>query len=825
MPLQPPLTTAWQHNDPLDKTPLGISNELYGGIKVVQSIGEMLQIPVEHMQVNYTMCFVTTNLDLTEAAQYILSSVPLGGVDSESVLSDWTLVNSNYTPLPSGNVLIREGFITTNGLVLTVDGSQIEREFRAVIDGNVVFNNSLQTFNVDPTTPGNYRKDLIVLTNTSSYLVILGNPGADQTAVILPNTPANSIAIGEININDSGASDIFAYVAGAYVAYSVNQNLSLLQRLTARNNIQAVSRDTNDSRTGTLDQNNILRVTRTGGKQSTFNGDLITLRTGEDGTASSNMLDIRNTLNLGGITVQKRGSTTITGKGDSLTDFFILRLNGSNNLQRVEVNNNGIFANQRSVGNLYLTRRDELYLNYIQTVTTAGVIDNLVINEDTKLIRFTASTEINGIVPSTTINGRLIRIYNASLLPLSINDNGESSLAANRFGMATTHIIPSLSYKDFTYIDSRWRVSASGLDYEVGARIVSSEVIITSDIAGTITANWFNNVYVEYTLTDAALVFAGTPATGNFRWDLVELLSNGNTNVNSGEVGLSAVRPTPTPDALIAQEIIWNDAGKATIVERQNNDTKNVWSTLRFSTQVNPGTEGKFAKIWEGNLSKDQNFAIQISYNDPKNAVNFSGSGAGQMKASWTCDNTRNIISNTVKFFTDPGSLDAEYRLVQLSGGKAALYHKSSHYWGRVDFRIVFQSTAVRLGDFVNDGVYGSAPSAISTWNSQINGGLREKLERESNIVLFDRLDGYIIGNEAARSGDILFDFTNAKLGSETEMRHNDASAFIFPVQCKLMFDVAGISNTQDNFFLFVLTNKTPGSEVVKVFHAIEGGI
>jgi hypothetical protein len=97
-----------------------------------------------------------------------------------------------------------------------------------------------------------------------------------------------------------------------------------------------------------------------------------------------------------------------------------------------------------------------------------------------------------------------------------------------------------------------------------------------------------------------------------------------------------------------------------------------------------------------------------------------------------------------------------------------------------------------------------------------------EAVERENNTVLFDK--NYIIGNAAARTGNILFDFTGAKLGAWTEMRHADASAFTFPAEAKLMFDSADISTTDDNFFLFVLTKKS-STQIVKVFHAIEGGV
>lgn len=98
----------------------------------------------------------------------------------------------------------------------------------------------------------------------------------------------------------------------------------------------------------------------------------------------------------------------------------------------------------------------------------------------------------------------------------------------------------------------------------------------------------------------------------------------------------------------------------------------------------------------------------------------------------------------------------------------------------------------------------------------------KEAVERANNTVLFDQ--NYIIGNAGARSGNILFDFTGSKLGAWTEMKHNDGSAFTFPSEAMLMFDSADISTTADNFFLFVIT-KTSATQVVKVFHALEGGI
>jgi hypothetical protein len=227
------------------------------------------------------------------------------------------------------------------------------------------------------------------------------------------------------------------------------------------------------------------------------------------------------------------------------------------------------------------------------------------------------------------------------------------------------------------------------------------------------------------------------------------------------------------------------------------------------------------------------------------------------MKVSWTCSTSRDIISDTVKFFTDGDGIAAEFRLIQITGKKAAIYHKSSHYWSRIEFRIVFQSSSVKLNDFVSGSSYITAPAAIETFNSVVNGGAGtvtsvavsgtdgievdsgspittsgtivlglnaetirttaypEAIERANNTVLFDK--DYITGNAGARTGNILFDFTGAKLGATTYMKHQDASAFTFPAQAVLLFDAADVSITVANFFCFMLVDKTASSEKVHV--------
>jgi hypothetical protein len=84
-----------------------------------------------------------------------------------------------------------------------------------------------------------------------------------------------------------------------------------------------------------------------------------------------------------------------------------------------------------------------------------------------------------------------------------------------------------------------------------------------------------------------------------------------------------------------------------------------------------------------------------------------------------------------------------------------------------------------------------------------------ELVERENNTVLFDR--NYLIGNASPRSGNILYDFTGARLGTVTRMLHQDSSEFTFPSQTKILG--GEYNNTVVNYIWFVYSK----SELVEV--------
>jgi hypothetical protein len=114
----------------------------------------------------------------------------------------------------------------------------------------------------------------------------------------------------------------------------------------------------------------------------------------------------------------------------------------------------GTLSHSRSTINTQSVRRDELYLNYSQTVATAGTINDLAINSDCKLLILTGCDDLTGIVPVD--NTRLIRIEARGGNRI-IRDQSASSTAANRFALGADLTINAGEVYQFIYTDSRWR--------------------------------------------------------------------------------------------------------------------------------------------------------------------------------------------------------------------------------------------------------------------------------------------------------------------------------------------------------------------------------
>ena len=107
-----------------------------------------------------------------------------------------------------------------------------------------------------------------------------------------------------------------------------------------------------------------------------------------------------------------------------------------------------------------------------------------------------------------------------------------------------------------------------------------------------------------------------------------------------------------------------------------------------------------------------------------------------------------------------------------------------------------FEGTALNASDFL----------VISKYASEEN---NEPIEKETNVVSFDSLNGYIIGNASARTGNVTFDFTSEKLFSVTRMLHNSGTIPTFPAEGKIINGEYKVS--VDNFLWLCLTKKTTG--------------
>jgi hypothetical protein len=113
-----------------------------------------------------------------------------------------------------------------------------------------------------------------------------------------------------------------------------------------------------------------------------------------------------------------------------------------------------VYSDNRSNASEVLIRRDELYLNYSQTVATAGTLNDLAINADCKLLILTGCDDLTGIV--FVDNTRLIRIEAVGASRI-IRDQSASSTAANRFSLGADLTINDGEVYQFIYTTSRWR--------------------------------------------------------------------------------------------------------------------------------------------------------------------------------------------------------------------------------------------------------------------------------------------------------------------------------------------------------------------------------
>lgn len=238
------------------------------------------------------------------------------------VLEDGTEVpflTNSYLENLLGNGLIQSGTYTQNVNEITVNPDWIWR-----IANTSYQKQTTSVFNVVPAAVNFTRIDLISGNNAGEVIITQGTEVEDPAVALPPSVPANNVGLFLVFVSNSGISSFENFALSSFVRFDINnQGLSNTQRQNARLNIQALARDVADTHTGTLTQNGQLVINQQ---------NAIVIRTGEDGTASSQVVDIQNTLG-GGMRMTPRGNVVFRSRGDSLTGYAILECENNNSVR------------------------------------------------------------------------------------------------------------------------------------------------------------------------------------------------------------------------------------------------------------------------------------------------------------------------------------------------------------------------------------------------------------------------------------------------------------------------------------------------------------
>jgi hypothetical protein len=336
---------------------------------------------------------------------------------------------------------------------------------------------TITPFTISPAAVGFTRIDLIYGNTSTQVLLISGTEVEDPTPAVPPSVPANSVGFFLVFVDDSGITAFQEFALSSFVRFDINnQNLSFVQRQNARTNIQALSKDTNDSRVGQLFQNGELRVSLNSPAYS-LTGSRAVRILGQSAVSASPIIiqiisgDASAPVSL--LSMQNRGNIIFNNyESGSVNWNFRFQKNGNNLISSgsegagheaggstIKVYTQ-ISCDNRSNVPTALTRRDELPFNYPQTVATTGIIDDLSLaNEGVKLLILTLADELTGVVPVTTNTGRELKIESRVAGGTIIRHDSASSTAANRFSLpsATDLTINQNEIYTFIYTNGRWR--------------------------------------------------------------------------------------------------------------------------------------------------------------------------------------------------------------------------------------------------------------------------------------------------------------------------------------------------------------------------------
>ena len=243
------------------------------------------------------------------------------------------------------------------------------------------------------------------LINTSIHSKpLVDNLLTSLNLTVLPVASGDITPLGrDVNNNLVAASNV---ITGAKTIQLISNNASLTINGASSSTLPFSSNLVFNLQLPALSLQTVTSIGNTTTTGIVLNGGRLEINTLEDGTASSNAIAISNT-NGGGFWIQRRGSTTIRARGDSMTGYFILRLqnNSSTPTTVFEVGSTGSVFAGVATAETHLVRYDQ-FLNAVGrsllsnsgTFSHLGALDSIRVRGHSGVVTGTPNDDIGGSV-------------------------------------------------------------------------------------------------------------------------------------------------------------------------------------------------------------------------------------------------------------------------------------------------------------------------------------------------------------------------------------------------------------------------------------------
>lgn len=181
----------------------------------------------------------------------------------------------------------------------------------------------------------------------------------------------------------------------------------------------------------------------------------------------------------------------------------------------------------------------------------------------------------------------------------------------------------------------------------------------------------------------------------------------------------NSIPPAVEADEVLLRIIQRNPDGSTT--EQAPEAILPDFSDKLYQTEAAPDTVGKYAKVWQGQISENGNYQLHLAYGAPSSELDWeTGASAKSGYLVLNFYAHQGIPITGIQFYTvDPASEEGDW-VFQRIGTELALYHKSSNFWMRVYFRALFHNLASLQAGLLNGQPYQPLPGPVDQEFSSI---------------------------------------------------------------------------------------------------------